>query len=139
MPILAAAAAWRLVLPICLLGLVLSGCAKAPEEETRLASAIRQHYAAHASEEEGACSTPKIDTIQEQRQVETSAGGEEVVQVRYSYFDPNVDMDARFDRLVHLSQPCGGIAERRFVLARSDVGYRVTAMSGERRDGESAR
>lgn len=115
----------------------LSGCVLGPGNDPGLASAIKKHYASHAAEEEGACRSPKIDTIQEQRRLESSADGGEVLQVRYSYFDPHVDMDAAWDKLVHLSQPCGGIAERRFVLVKSDLGYRVTSMSGEHQHGES--
>ncbi|MGI9499477.1 MAG: hypothetical protein ACR2P3_05535 [Geminicoccaceae bacterium] len=121
----------------CAAILTVAGCVMGPDNDPGLASAIRAHYAAHATEEEGACRSPKIDTIQEHRVVARSADDSEVVMVRYSYFDRHADMDANWDRLVHLSQPCGGIAERRFVLARGALGYRVTDMGGEHRNGES--
>ncbi|MEM9626771.1 MAG: hypothetical protein AAGA21_11115 [Pseudomonadota bacterium] len=110
---------------------------KRPNEESGLASAIKEHYAAHATEEDGACRRPNMDTIQEHRLIDRSAEGHDVMMVRYSYFDRHADMDANWDKLVYLSQPCGGIAERRFVLARSQLSYRVMAMDGERRGGES--
>lgn len=119
--------------------LATAGCVMGPSDDPKLANAIKQHYAHHATEEQGACRAPKIDTIQEQRLVEKSDDGGDVMIIRYSYFDRYVDMDADWDRLVHLSQPCGGIAERQFVLAKSPLGYRVTDMSGEQRSGESAR
>ncbi|MDH3660007.1 MAG: hypothetical protein OEU92_08255 [Alphaproteobacteria bacterium] len=119
--------------------LLVSGCAIGEDGDPGLALAIREHYAAHATEEWGACRSPKIDTIQEHRVLEKSADGEDVIEVRYSYYDRHADMDAAWDKLVFLSQPCGGIAERRFVVARSDVGYRVTEMSGERHGAEGRR
>jgi|GEM_PF-1852954 len=118
---------------ICLASLLMTGCVIGPSDNPRLASAVKQHYAAFATEEQGGCRSPKIDTIQEQRLVETSTVGNEVMMIRYSYYDPHVDMDADWDKLVYLSQPCGGIAERRFVLKKTDLGYRVTEMSGEHR------
>ena len=115
----------------CVIGLSMTGCTLNPGDGHELASAIKEHYAAHATEERGACRSPRIDTIQEHRRLETSVDGEDVIMVRYTYFDPSADMDADWSKLVYLSQPCGGIAERQFVLARDDLGYRVTDMSGE--------
>lgn len=123
----------------CIPVLCLSGCMMGSGDDPGLVSAIKGHYAAHATEEQGACTSPKIDTIQEHRRLEAAAEGAEIVQVRYSYFDRHVDMDAAWDKLVSLNQPCGGIAERRFALTKGELGYRVTGMSGERRSGESAR
>ncbi len=119
--------------------LIATGCAMGSGVDPGLASAIKEHYAAHATEEEGACRSPKIDTIQEHRPLETSKDSQNVMMVRYSYFDRHADMDANWDKLVYLSQPCGGIAERRFVLGRDERGYRVMDMGGEHRDGEGVR
>ncbi|MEZ5934863.1 MAG: hypothetical protein R3F54_23595 [Alphaproteobacteria bacterium] len=119
--------------------LLLAACAGASDEDPRLTSAIRGYYAAHATEEQGACRSPKIDSIQDRHVLERSAEGGEVMLVRYSYFDRHADMDADWSRLVYLSQPCGGIAERRFEIIRGATGYQVTGMSGERRDGEGRR
>lgn len=119
--------------------LALAGCSGKERYDGGLTSAIRDHYAANATEEEGVCGSPKIDTILEHRPAESTADGQEVVMVRYSYFDRHADMDAALDRVVHLSQPCAGIAERRFTIEGGPPGYRVAAMSGERRDEESRR
>lgn len=115
------------------------GCTVGPGYDPGLASAIKAHYAAHATEEQGNCRSPRIDTIQEARLLETTADGGDVMLVRYGYFDRHADMDANWSRLVHLSQPCGGLAERRFVLTKDGVDYRVSDMDGERRDEESRR
>lgn len=129
----------RLKLSGVLAAVSLSGCAAGSANDQALASAIKAHYAAHASEEQGLCRSPQIDTIQTHQTLETSANGEQVMLVRYSYFDRHADMDAAWDKLVYLSQPCGGIAERRFVLAKSALGYHVIEMSGERQGRESTR
>ncbi|MGI9501991.1 MAG: hypothetical protein ACR2RE_02915 [Geminicoccaceae bacterium] len=117
----------------------LAGCGMGVNnDDPELASVIKRHYANNATEEAGACPNPKIDTIQERRVVDQSADGDEVMMIRYSYYDPSVDMDADWDRLVYLSQPCGGLAERQFVLERSPVGYRVKSMSGEHDHGHGS-
>lgn len=125
----------------CVLSSVLlltaAGCAAGSEDEQRIAQAIKEHYAAYATEEGGTCRSPKIDSVQEHRLLETTTDGFDVMMVRYSYFDRHADMDANWERLVYLSQPCGGIAERQFVLARSEFGYRVMDMDGELRNKES--
>ena len=105
----------------------------------RLKLVIKQHYAAHATEEQGACRSPKIDTIMQQYLLEPAVAGQEVMRVRYSYFDRHADMDANLDRIVHLSQTCGGIAEREFTLSQSPIGYEVMSMSGEQHEQESRR
>lgn len=117
----------------------MTGCMVGPENDPGLTSAIRAHYTAHATEEQGVCRSPKIDTIQDRRLVDMSAEGEEVMLVRYSYFDSHADMDAAYDKLVHLSQPCGGIAERQFTLTKTDVGYHVTDMGGEHKSATGPR
>ena len=116
----------------------LASCGTGASGDPELASVIKRHYADHATEEAGACPNPKIDTIQERRLVDRSSDGHEVMMIRYSYYDPSVDMDEDWDRLVYLSQPCGGLAERRFVLERSPVGYRVKSMSGEHHHGDGS-
>jgi hypothetical protein len=121
--------------------LIVTACtsSQGSHSKHRLVSAIKQHYAAHATEEQGACRSPKIDTIMQQYLLERAAAGQEVMKVRYSYFDRHADMDANLDRIVHLSQPCGGIAEREFTLSQSPVGYQVMSMSGEQHEQESQR
>ncbi|MGI9510068.1 MAG: hypothetical protein ACR2QJ_12060 [Geminicoccaceae bacterium] len=105
--------------------------------DPRLASAIKEHYAAHATEEQGACRSPKIDSIQSHHLLDETAEGEKVMMVRYSYFDRHADMDADWNRYAHAGQTCGGMTERRFVLAEGDFGYAVIDMDGERRGGQS--
>ncbi|MGI9500997.1 MAG: hypothetical protein ACR2P3_13245 [Geminicoccaceae bacterium] len=115
----------------CFVLLSIAGCASGESGDPALASAIKDHYAAHATEEQGACRSPKIDSILDRRLVKRSTDGDDVMMVRYSYFDRHADMDANWNRYAHAGQTCGGIAERRFVLSRGDLGYRVTDMSGE--------
>ncbi len=115
----------------------LGACVLGPSADPGLERVIKAHYARHATEEEGNCRTPRIDTIQSHQAKDTSGAGDEVMTVRYSYYDRHADMDADWSALFHLSQPCGGIAERDFSLTRTKLGYRVTDMTGERRGGES--
>lgn len=126
------------VLPLALASAV-AGCVLGPSADPKLEQAIKTHYAHNATEEEGACQAPRIDTIQTHQLIDRSETGAEVMTVRYSYFDRHVDMDENWDRLVHLGQPCGGIAEREFSLTRSEFGYQVTAMSGERHGADGSR
>ncbi len=115
----------------------LGACVLGPSADPGLERVIKAHYAQHATEEEGNCRTPRIDTIQRHQAKGTSGSGDEVMTVRYSYYDRHADMDTDWGALFHLSQPCGGIAERDFSLIRTKLGYRVTDMSGEQRGGES--
>ena len=98
---------------------------------------IKAYYAKHATEEDGKCRAPKIDTIQSHQSKSGSEASVDVVTIRYSYYDRHADMDSNWGALFHLSQPCGGIAERDFSLVRTDLGYRVMDMKGEQRRGVS--
>lgn len=118
-------------LTVGIVTLTLSACVLGPTADPGLERAIKAHYAQHATEEDGGCRTPQIDTIQSHQTTSKSEDGDEVMTVRYSYFDRHADMDANWGALFHLSQTCGGIAERDFSLTRTDLGYRVTAMTGE--------
>lgn len=119
--------------------LAIAGCVTGPSTDPGLEQAIKAHYAAHATEESGACRAPRIDTVQNHQLIKRGDDGAEVMKVRYSYFDRHADMDADWQKLVYLSQPCGGIAERDFSLVRGPVGYKVVAMSGERRGSDGVR
>lgn len=119
--------------------LLLGGCVMSPDTDPGLDSAIKTHYAAHATEEGGKCRTPKIDTIQSHQITGNSEEGGEVMSVRYSYYDRHADMDANLGAFFHQAQTCGGMAERSFSLVRTELGYRVTAMEGEHRGEASAR
>lgn len=122
-------------LMVSIVTLVLSSCVLGPKADPGLERAIKAHYAGHATEEEGKCRTPQIDTVQSHQATGTSAAGDEIMTVHYSYFDRHADMDANWGALFHANQPCGGFAERDFSLTRTELGYRVTAMTGEKRGG----
>lgn len=122
-------------LALAVAAFALGACVLGPSVDPGLERAIKAHYAGHATEEEGHCRTPKIDTIQSHQTTGKSETGDDVMTVRYSYFDQQADMDTNWGALFHLSQPCGGIAEREFSLIRTELGYRVTAMAGEKRGG----
>ena len=117
----------------------LVGCAAGPGLEPGLAQAIQTYYAGHATEEGGDCRTPQIDTIQTFDVMSETTDGEKLMAVRYSYFDRHADMDADWSALFHSTQPCGGFAEREFTVARTDLGYRVVAMSGEQSEDADVR
>lgn len=120
-----------------MLGIVtlsLSACVLGPKADPGLERVIKAHYAQHATEEDGICRTPRIDTVQSYQTIDQSEKGEEVMAIRYSYYDRHADMDADWSGLFHAGQPCGGLAERNFSLTRTDLGYRVTDMTGERRE-----
>ncbi len=112
----------------------LSACVLGPTADPGLERVIKAHYAKHATEEDGECRTPQIDTIRSNEVKRRSEDGEEVMTIRYSYFDRHADMDANWGALFHQSQPCGGFAERDFSLTRTNLGYKVVDMTGERRE-----
>lgn len=116
----------------------MGACVFGPEADSGLERVIKAHYASYATEEDGKCRTPQIDTIQNHQPTTSSETGVEVMKVRYSYFDRHADMEANWGALFHLTQPCGGIAERNFSLIRTELGYRVTDMAGEHRGNVSA-
>lgn len=121
-------------LALGVVALSLSACVIGPTVDHGTERIIKAHYAKHATEEDGKCRTPRIDTVQSYRPIGEPGTGSEVVAIRYSYYDPNADMDANWNALFHINQPCGGIAERNFALTRTELGYRVINMSGERRE-----
>ena len=124
----------KLVAPLGFAVLTLSACVVGPTADPGLDRVIKAHYAGRATEEEGKCRSPRIDTIQSREPAGTSPDGEEIMRVRYSYYDRHADMDANWDALFHATQPCGGYAERDFTVVRTELGYRVNDMTGERRE-----
>lgn len=112
----------------------LSACVLGPTADPGLERVIKAHYASHATEEDGICRTPRIDTVQSYQTIDTSGSGDEVMTVRYSYYDRHADMDADWSGLFHAGQACGGLAKREFSLTRTELGYRVTDMTGEQRE-----
>ena len=125
----------RLVFAAGLPSLLLAGCVAAPSPQDQLQQEILQHYAEFAAEEGGRCRTPRIDTIKARRVIQSGADGIEMVEVDYSYFDLHADMEADWAGLFRAGQPCTGVASRNFTVLRTDLGYRITAMSGEQRSG----
>jgi hypothetical protein len=115
-----------------LAGLTLAGCAT-PGAEDDVAGKIERYYAQHAIEEEGKCPRPEIAAVTK-RKVQSSAGDQTVLRVRYSYFDDTVDDASAWKSVLIAERPCTGFAERDFTLVRQKTGYAVTAMSGEQRE-----
>lgn len=113
------------VLPLLLLPF--GACAMGPTHDP-LGVAIQRYYAAHAQEEDGRCRQPRIDTISERRVLERH-GQASRLYVRYSYFDPSVNMDTTWDSLFNKALACSGFAERDFDIEQTEIGYRVTGMS----------
>ena len=126
--------AHRAVIGLGSAALLLAGCATIGAPEDDLAGKIRDYYAAHASEEDGACPSPEIASITK-RKVQQSAGARTVLRVRYSYFDPSQgSTTAWMPKVLLAPRPCTGFAERDFTLEQAKLGSRVVAMSGAERD-----
>jgi hypothetical protein len=116
---------------------LLAGCATTGAPPDDVEGKIRTYYAAHASEEDGACPSPEIASITK-RKVQQSAGARTVLRVRYSYFDPGQGSTPAWMPSVLLApRACTGFAERDFTLEQATLGYRVVAMSGPERDQEA--
>ena len=111
---------------------LLAGCATIGAPADDLAAKIRDYYAAHATEEDGACPSPEIASITK-RKLQQSAGARTVLRVRYSYFDPSRGSTDKWPQVLIASRACTGFAERDFTLEQAKLGYRVVAMSGPQR------
>jgi hypothetical protein len=94
-----------------------------------LASEVAQYYAAHASEEDGRCTSPEIATVTKRKVLASSAEATRL-RVRYSYFDPSAPGATEWTRVLRAERACTGFAERDFTLARGPLGYHVVEMSG---------
>ena len=93
---------------LCLASLLLAGCATIGAPEDDLAAKVRDYYAAHATEEQGACPSPEIASITK-RKLEQTAAGRTVLRVRYSYFDPSQGSTPAWMPSVLLApRPCTG-------------------------------
>jgi hypothetical protein len=115
-----------------LAALALVGCSSLPPRDD-LAAEIAEHYASHASEEDGRCASPEIATVTK-RKVLASSAESTTLRVRYSYFDPSAVAGTDWTRVLQAERPCTGVAERDFTLARGQLGYQVVGMSGPVRD-----
>ncbi|MEM7026151.1 MAG: hypothetical protein AAF637_26785 [Pseudomonadota bacterium] len=109
-----------------LLASAVGGCALDPPDE--LSREVSSYYAAHASEEDGACLSPQIASVKE-RSREGS-----VVLVRYTYYEPGEDA-TEWPVVFHKPVDCTGEGERAFTVEDTKLGIEVIDMSGPRRDG----
>ena len=92
----------------------LIGCTSmAPQDD--LAAEVTQYYAAHASEEDGRCSSPEIATVTKRKVLASSAKATRL-RVRYSYFDASAPGATDWTRVLQAERACTGLAERDFTL-----------------------
>jgi hypothetical protein len=113
-------------LAIVPLTLVASACGLAPPDD--LAREVNRYYAAHASEENGACRSPAIASVTERTELEG-----DLVTVRYTYYEPG-EGETDWPTVFHKPAACTGTGERQFTVERTKVGLEVTGMTGPRRD-----
>lgn len=116
-------ARWLALAPLTL-GAV-TACALAPPDE--LTREVSRYYAAHASEENGACRSPAIASVTER------ALRGDVVTVRYTYYEPG-EGETDWPTLFHRPVDCTGSGERQFTVERTKLGLQVVDMTGPRRD-----
>jgi hypothetical protein len=102
-----------------------AACALAPPDD--LAREVNRYYAAHASEENGACKHPEIASMTER----TEQGDQ--VTVRYTYYEPGEEA-TDWPNVFHKPVGCTGSGERQFTVERTKIGLEVTGMTGPRRD-----
>jgi hypothetical protein len=102
-----------------------AACALAPPDD--LAREVNRYYAAHASEENGACQHPEIASVTER--VEQG----DLVTVRYTYYEPGEE-ETDWTSVFHQPVDCTGTGEREFTVERTKIGLEVTGMTGPRRD-----
>lgn len=102
-----------------------TACALAPPDD--LAQEVNRYYAAHASEENGACKSPEIASVTER----TEQG--DLVTVRYTYYEPG-EAETDWTSVFHSPVACTGTGERQFTVERTKLGLEVTGMTGPRRD-----
>jgi hypothetical protein len=116
---------WLAIAP---LALAAPACALDPPDD--LAREVNRYYAAHASEQNGACQTPQIASVTERSEVG------DVVTVRYTYYEPG-EQATDWQKVLHEPVPCTGTGERQFTVERTKVGLEVTGMTGARRTIET--
>jgi hypothetical protein len=121
----------RTILPLGFAGLLLAGCATT-ESPDEVRGKIERYYAAHATEQDGACPTPEMASVTRRKVLESDADTTRL-RVRYSYFDPSRAGESIWSRVLITERPCTGVAERDFTLEQTTLGYRVIGMSGPRR------
>jgi hypothetical protein len=104
---------------------ILAGCGLAPPDE--LAREVNSYYAAHATEENGACQSPEIASVTDR----TEQG--DLVAVRYTYFEPG-ERATDWPQVFHKPAPCTGTGERQFTVEQTKLGLEVVDMTGPQRD-----
>jgi hypothetical protein len=102
-----------------------AACALAPPDD--LAREVNRYYAAHASEENGACRSPEIASV-----IERTLRGD-LVTVRYTYYEPG-EAATDWSSVFHKPVACTGTGERQFTVERTKIGLEVVDMTGPRRD-----
>jgi hypothetical protein len=112
---------WLATVP---LALVASACGLAPPDD--LAREVNRYYAAHATEENGACQSPEIASVTER----SEAG--DLVTVRYTYYEPG-EQATDWPQVFHKPVECTGTGERQFTVERTKLGPQVVDMTGPRR------
>ena len=105
-----------------------AACALDPPDD--LAREVNRYYAAHASEENGACQRPAIASVTERSEVG------DVVTVRYTYYEPG-EQATDWQKVFHEPVQCTGIGERQFTVERTKLGPEVVDMTGPRRTIEA--
>jgi hypothetical protein len=103
-----------------------TACALDPPDD--LAREVNRYYAAHASEENGACQTPEIASVTER----TELSGD-LVTVRYTYYEPG-EQATDWPTVFHKPVKCTGTGERQFTVERTKLGLEVVGMTGPQRD-----
>jgi hypothetical protein len=115
---------------LAILPLLLAAPACALDPPDDLAREVNRYYAAHATEQNGACQNPEIASVTERSEVG------DVVTVRYTYYEPG-EQATDWQKVFHEPVPCTGTGERQFTVERSKVGLEVTGMTGPRRTIEA--
>lgn len=113
---------------------VTGGCAN-PLVEEDLGAEIRRYYAAHATEQDGACPSPRIASITTPKPLPSEAPPT-TLTVHYSYFDASVEEPPDWSHVLVAERECTGFGEREFTFVRRKSGTQVVDMSGEHRKAE---
>ena len=114
----------RVLVAVALIGGA-AACALEPPDD--LAREVNRYYAAHASEENGACQRPEIASVTDRTEV-----GDQVT-VRYTYYEPGAE-ETDWQSVFHKPVDCTGTGERQFTVERTKIGLEVVDMTGPRRD-----
>jgi hypothetical protein len=105
---------------------IVAGCGLAPPDE--LAREVNSYYAAHATEENGACQRPEIASVTERTELDGN-----LVAVRYTYYEPS-ESGTEWPRVFDKPVPCTGAGERQFTVEQTKLGLEVVEMTGPQRD-----